>query len=165
MPGSVLSQAGPPWAPRRFTGLATTSLLDLSAPQLPSHTWHPLPAPCPTQAGSPAAAPAAEVPLPKPLRDATAVLTSASGSKVYVLGVSHVSKESCAQIEELVNPMNHKVFFFFLNYSWLGGSNFIAGSLSLGADLWVGRYVPLTGFCNEAALLSSAAGPHTSSRT
>lgn len=42
-----------------------------------------------------AGAAAATVALPQPLRDATAVLESDSGSKVYVLGVSHVSKESC----------------------------------------------------------------------
>ncbi|GAB4818160.1 hypothetical protein N2152v2_005206 [Parachlorella kessleri] len=53
---------------------------------------------------APAAAPAATAApaLPQPLRDATAVLTSASGSQVYVLGVSHVSKVSCRQVEELI---------------------------------------------------------------
>lgn len=41
--------------------------------------------------------------LPGQLANTTAVLQTADGaSTVYVLGISHVSKESCREIEQLV---------------------------------------------------------------
>ena len=40
--------------------------------------------------------------LPPSLRNVTAVLPTAGGPPAYVLGISHVSKESCQQIEELI---------------------------------------------------------------
>ncbi len=40
--------------------------------------------------------------LPPSLRNTTAVLHTAEGAAAYVLGISHVSKESCQHIEELI---------------------------------------------------------------
>ncbi|PRW56496.1 actin binding [Chlorella sorokiniana] len=40
--------------------------------------------------------------LPGQLSKTTAVLQAANGAPVYVLGISHVSKESCQQIEQLI---------------------------------------------------------------
>ncbi|EFN58262.1 hypothetical protein CHLNCDRAFT_57092 [Chlorella variabilis] len=57
-----------------------------------------------------AAAPPASAPpqfhtaaeLPPSLRNTTAVLQTAEGATAYVLGISHVSKESCREIEQLI---------------------------------------------------------------
>jgi hypothetical protein len=40
--------------------------------------------------------------LPGSLRNTTAVLHTAEGATAYVLGISHVSKESCREIEQLI---------------------------------------------------------------
>lgn len=53
-----------------------------------------------TVAGTP------EAVLPEDVRRATAVLSSASGDDtVYVLGISHVSNESCRHIRELISAV------------------------------------------------------------
>lgn len=47
--------------------------------------------------------------LPAELENATAVLAAPSGATVYVLGMSHVSKDALAQIEQLISTVQPEI--------------------------------------------------------
>ena len=101
MGGGSLARAGLPWP--ASTTAPTCRRLPYRRPAPAARRQ------CRAAAQAAAAPPASAPPqfhtaaeLPPSLRNTTAVLQTAEGATAYVLGISHVSKESCREIEQLI---------------------------------------------------------------
>jgi hypothetical protein len=146
------STSGPYWAfvpSVRFLNVKKdASSSRVHAPRIDRQPSRPLP-PARQKARAPAAAAQASAvveadQLPGAVRDVSAVLRTPNGSTVYVLGVSHVSKASCAHVRQLIAAVSPDIVFLELCKDRV---NLLVDPAELQPSMWqpVGRGATVTG--------------------